>query len=391
LPRDRGVVFDYLRQLSGAAIKVYSQEKHLFLALYFVSLLAAWAISQKARAEGLTLVDQVEALLPDHVGAAVLAIDGGDTVFKHAWGKRRCDRPERCTAATNFRLASVTKQFTAAAILLLVDRGLVSLEDTLDRYFVGSPDYWQKITIHQLLTHTSGLPDYEKLIPKGTTLQLTDQNVLALLQNTKEPKFEPGKKFVYSNSGYTLLGLIVEMASDRPFHRFVRSEVLEKADMTNSVMFVDGMNSVTERAYGHELDIDENWTVADQSLTSAVRGDGGVYSSLNDIEHWVSMLRNNSLLSEDLQQAMFTSHVRTDRRGDCYGYGWFIGEYRSERREMHAGGTRGFSLMLQRFPERDAVVAILLNRSRPDPPGEYIEQIVDRLIFDRETKPEAAP
>lgn len=366
--------------LTASAVLAY---RHLPARFCFTLLLSLLVCSQKSRADNETLVGQVEALLPPYVGAAVMAIDDGQTVFKHAWGKRRHDRPELCTTATNFRLASVTKHFTATAVLLLVDRGVVALDDTLDHFFSDCPDYWQRITVHQLLSHTSGMPGYEKLIPEGTTLQLSDLDVLALLRETKKPVFEPGTKFAYSNSGYTLLGLIIEAATDRPFHRFMRTEILEKVGMNQSVLYVAGMNMVPERAFGHELDEDGNWTVGDQSLTSAVRGDGGVYSSLDDLERWLTSLDGDFLLSESSQEAMFAPHVKTDRGGDHYGYGWFIGDYNNERRVMHGGGTRGFSLMIQRFPDRHAAVVILLNRASPKPSADIVEKTVNLLLFDR--------
>ena len=146
-----------------------------------------------------------------------------------------------CTPATNFRIASVSKQFTATAVMLLVDRGKLSLDDPLTKFFPGFPDYGKKITVKQLLTHTSGLPDYEKLIPPGTTLQLDDLDVLHLLMDTKEPLFKRGEKFEYSNSGYTLLGLIVEAVSQKPFHEFVASEVFRPLGMNDSVIYQRGL------------------------------------------------------------------------------------------------------------------------------------------------------
>jgi CubicO group peptidase (beta-lactamase class C family) len=351
-----------------------------------VLLLCITFSAGSARAEEATLVDEIEALLPPHVGVAVMAIDDGHVVFKHVWGRRCHDRLELCTPATNFRLASVSKQFTAAAVMLLVDRRIVNVHDTLDRYFPGCPDYWRRITLHHLLTHTSGLPDYEPLVPEETTLQLSDLNVLALLLDTDGPVFEPGTKFAYSNSGYTLLGLVVEAAAQRPFHDFLKTEVLQPVGMEKSVLYVRGMNSVANRAFGHVLVGDDRWSLADQSVTSAVRGDGGVYASLDDLERWLAGLDSEELLSPSSYQAMWTSHVKTDRGDDYYGYGWFIGTYRGQRRQMHAGSTRGFSTMLQRFPDRHAAVVILLNRSAPDPPGDYFQRIVDRLLFVRPRK-----
>ncbi|TWU29250.1 serine hydrolase domain-containing protein [Bythopirellula polymerisocia] len=337
--------------------------------------------TRTARADNTVTVEKVEVLLPPSAGAAVMAIDDGKVVFKHAWGNLRSDRTESCTVTTNFRLASVSKQFTATAILLLVDRGVIGLDDTLDRFFPECPEYWCRISVHHLLTHTSGLPDYEKLIPEGTTLQLTDLNVLELLRATIEPLFEPGAKFAYSNSGYALLGLIVEAAADRPFQDFIQSEIFEPTGMNRSLLYVAGMNRVPERAYGHELDAENHWIVGDQSLTSAVRGDGGVYSSLDDLQNWIATLDQEALLSDSSYTKMFSPHVRTDRGQQDYGYGWFLDTYRGERRVMHAGGTRGFTLMLQRFPDRHAAVVILLNRSALEPPADYVERIVDCLLF----------
>lgn len=349
----------------------------------FLLLLVVETLSQAALfGADAELVQQVEQLLPDHVGAAVLAIDHGDTILKHAWGKARVDQEGKCTTATNFRLASVSKQFTATAILRLVDQGKVRVSDTLDHYFQECPDYWHQLTVHHLLTHSSGLPDYENLIPEGTQLQLTDLQVLTLLRETTEPLFPPGSKFAYSNSGYTLLGLIVEVASGRPFQLFMEQEVFAPADMPHSVLFVEGLNVIPNRAFGHTRGENGDWQLDDQSLTSAIRGDGGVYSSLDDLEHWLTRLDGKFILSDKSRKAMFTEHIKTDRHGDSYGYGWFLGTHRGERREMHAGSTRGFSLMMQRFPARKAAVVVLLNREGDEQSSTAVQKIVDKLLFD---------
>ena len=160
-------------------------------------------------------------LIPDTVGAAVMVIDGGEVVLQETRGEADRATGKPVTAQTNFRLASVSKQFTAACILLLHDRGQIALDDPLTKFFPGFPAYGRDITVRHLLHHRSGLPDYEDLIPEGTSLQLQDQDVLNILLETDGPLFAPGSRFRYSNSGYVLLGLIVEVASDRPFHRFV--------------------------------------------------------------------------------------------------------------------------------------------------------------------------
>jgi len=333
------------------------------------------------------LIRQVEKALPPHVGACVMAIDGGRLVFEHATGLADIETKTPCTTATNFRMASVSKQFTATAVMLLVDRGKLSLDDTLDKFFPGFPAYGNKITVRHLLTHTSGLPAYdEDLIPKGTTLQLDDLDVLHILMDTKEARFAPGEKFEYSNSGYAMLGLIVEVAADKPFHEFMLSDVLKPLGMNDSVLYQRGLNEVSNRAFGHAREKDE-WVRADQSLTSAIRGDGAIYTSLNDYQKWLDGIDEQKLLTAAFYKATFTPHVVTDRNGSQYGYGWFIDSYRNEPRIHHNGDTSGFRLCVQRFPQRNAAILIQLNNNIDDKTYEMTEvgeRLADILIFNRE-------
>jgi len=332
------------------------------------------------------LIRQVDAALPQHVGACVLAIDGGHVVFEHATGWADAETKSPCTTATNFRMASVSKQFTATAVLLLVDRGKLSLDDTLDNFFPGFPEYGRRITVKHLLTHTSGLPEYEKLIPEGTTLQLDDLDVLHVLMDTKEPLFAPAEKWEYSNSGYALLGLIVEIAAEKPFHEFMLDEVLKPLSMNDSVLYQSGLNEVSHRAFGHSREGDK-WVQTDQSLTSAIRGDGAIYTSLRDYQKWLTGIEKQKLLSPESYKAMFTPHVLTDRDGSRYGYGWFIDEYRNEPRIHHNGDSQGFRLCVQRFPKRNAAILIQINNNIDDAPEEMTkvgERVADILIFNRD-------
>jgi CubicO group peptidase (beta-lactamase class C family) len=328
------------------------------------------------------LASKINAALPPHVGACVLALDRGDIVFEYAKGLADVETRTPCTPATNYRMASVSKQFTAAAVLLLVDRSQLSLSDRLTKFFPEFPRYGDKITIEHLLTHTSGLPAYEDLIPAGTSLQLDDYDVLHLLMDTKGPRFEAGERFEYSNSGYTLLGLVVESVAHKPFHAFLVSEIFRPLGMNESVLYQRGLNAVTNRAYGH-ASRDGQWVRADQSLTSAVRGDGGVYTSLRDFRKWLHAIDERRLLSQSSYDAMFSPQVKTDRDGSQYGYGWFLDEYRGEPRVHHNGETRGFRLCVQRFPKRRAAILIQLNG---DVEGEQMtevgERMADLLIFD---------
>jgi CubicO group peptidase (beta-lactamase class C family) len=331
------------------------------------------------------LAERLVRVLPPHIGACVLAIDNGQVVFEHAMGVADVESQTPCTPATNFRMASVSKQFTAVAVLLLVDRGKISLDDTLDEFFPGFPDFGRQITVKHLLTHTSGLPAYEELIPKGTTLQLNDVDVLRMLMDANGPRFAPGAKFEYSNSGYLLLGLIVEVAADTPFHEFMLNNVLRPLGMNDSVLYQRGLNEVPHRAFGHTRK-DGAWIRADQSVTSGTRGDGAIYTSLRDYQKWLVGLQEQKLLKPQSYQAMFTPHVLTDRNGSRYGFGWFLDEYRGEPRYHHNGDTSGFRLCVQRFPKRNAAVLVQLNNNIDEATQEMTkigECVADLLIFDR--------
>jgi CubicO group peptidase (beta-lactamase class C family) len=331
------------------------------------------------------LVRQVEAALPPHVGACVLAIDGGRVVFEHAYGVADIESNTPCTAATNFRMASVSKQFTSTAVMLLVDRGKLALDDRLTKFFPGFPAYGSKVTVKHLLTHTSGVPAYEELIPEGTTLQLDDLDVLHLLMDAPQPRFAAGEKFEYSNSGYTLLGLIVEVAARTPFHEFMLAEVLHPLGMNDSVLYQRGLSEVPHRAFGHERK-DGRWVRADQSLTSAIRGDGAIYTSLEDYQKWLRGIENKKLLSEASYRAMFAPQVVSDRDGSHYGFGWFLDEYRGEPRIHHNGDTRGFRLCVHRFPKRQAALVLQLNGETGGDSLQITklgERLDDLLLFDR--------
>src|SRR5690606_21903126 len=183
------------------------------------------------------------------------------------------------TPATNYRLASVSKQFTAAAILLLAEDGRLRLDDPVGRWLPSLPPAPAAATLHQVLTHTSGVVDYEDFVPDDATRQVRDADVLHLLEPHDRTLFPPGSAYRYSNSGYALLALVVERASGRPFPAFLRENIFLPLGMDATLARVDEGPAVPDRAFGHAHD-GEAWVRRDQSSTSAVLGDGGIYSSI---------------------------------------------------------------------------------------------------------------
>jgi CubicO group peptidase (beta-lactamase class C family) len=261
--------------------------------------------------------------LPDYdgdaPGAAMAVLDRGTVAHVDCRGLADLESRTPVTPATNFRLASVTKPFITQGIGILVERGLLRYDDVV---FEGN-------TVLQLLTHTSNLVDYEDLIPPDRTEQLTDRDVLGMLRTTDRTGFH------YSNGAYVLLGLLIERVSGRPLEDFLRDEIFAKHGMHGTTLGPPPAN----RAYGYDRDGAGNWVRRDQSLTSATRGDGGIYSSIDDLARWCASLRDDATV------------------------GWFTGDGTI----YHLGDSVSFRNAIVRWPAEGLAVIVLTNRNEGDP------------------------
>src|SRR5580692_5994168 len=215
-------------------------------------------------------------------GASVLVLKDGEFLIRRAYGLADLAPRTPATPATNYRLASMTKEFTATAVLLLAQERRLSLDDVLTRWLPHLPPVADTITIRELLTHTSGVLDYEELMAKDTQVPLHDTDVLHLLEAQNRTYFPPGSAYRYSDSGYALLALIVARVSGGDFASFLRQRIFLPLGMRNTVAYEAGISSVADRAYGYSQE-GGTWVRTDQSLTSSVLGDGGVYSSIEDL------------------------------------------------------------------------------------------------------------
>jgi CubicO group peptidase (beta-lactamase class C family) len=336
----------------------------------------------------------------DAPGAAVLVVRNGRVAFRRGYGVTDLRTKTKIDAYTNFRLASFTKQFTAACIMLLARDGKLHYDDHLTDFFPEFPEYGKSITVRNLLNHTSGLPDYGELLmkqypntPPEQVPQILDAGVLKLLEQQTSGEFPAGTKWEYSNSGYAVLAMIVEKVSGKPFGQFLQERIFVPLKMTNTLAYEKGKNEVPHRAYGHtgkdetkpdeakkddmkkdETKPGEIWQETDQSPTSAVLGDGGIYSSLDDLAKWDRALRNHTLLTEKEMQPALTPVEPTggpskfpDGAAVSYGFGWFLNPYRGHQRMSHDGGTIGFRTTIQRFPNDAITIIILANRTDQNP------------------------
>jgi CubicO group peptidase (beta-lactamase class C family) len=301
-------------------------------------------------------------------GASVLVMCKNIPVVRYSYGFADIDKSTRVTSTTNFRLASLTKQFTAAAILLLAEEKnkALQLDDRIrEKWLPELPEATNAITIRHLLSHTSGLINYEDAIDPDIdpNYQLTDFDVLKILALQNRTYFTPpGARFSYSNSGYALLAVIVQRASNKTFANFLRDQIFLPLQMDGTVAYENGISTVINRAFGHSNN-GSSWIQTDQCQTSAVLGDGGIYSSIDDLAKWDTALYDDRLLSYESLKLAFTPAIRTNDPAVQYGMGWQI----SGDMLWHSGSTIGFRNIILRFPKRRLSVVVLTNRNSPEP------------------------
>lgn len=296
-------------------------------------------------------------------GASLLVVRDGEAVVRRGYGYANLEKHVEAGPETNYRLASVTKQFTAACILLLKQDGKLRLQDRVRKWLPELPADDDKITLYHLLTHTSGLIDYEDLIPPNRTTQLDDADVLSMVAAQHRLYFEPGSAHRYSNGGFVLLGLIVERASGMDLADFMKKRIFQPLGMEHTLMYEHGRGpDVADRAYGYS-DTNGKWSRTDQDITSATRGDGGIYSSIDDLAKWDAALYTDRLLNADSRRMAFTAHEPTDDPDVSYGFGWRI----AGSTVWHSGESIGFRNVIVRWPKQHLTVIILSNRNEFQP------------------------
>ena len=347
-----------------------------FLALFLVSCSAVRSVPADRAVD---LSTQLDALLAGHqaenrfMGSVLVAV-GGEVILRKSYGtgdlgEEIPNRPE-----TMHRIDSVTKPFTALAILLLEEDGRLRLDDPVSRHVEGVPEeIAERITIHHLLSHTSGLPDYihlpeaapyyEQEVPLGTLLDLFRSRPL---------DFEPGEGFKYSNSGYLLLGAIVEAVSGQPYEAFLRDRVFAPLGMDRTGMgdWFDLSTKVRSRGYERGKPAASGDTGAPRPLVPTIRvvprflhAAGGLFSTVDDLYRWDRALRANELLGAESRDRMFEPHGSGEAFAEqvSYGYGWFVGRESDRRAVWHIGGAPGYGALVMRFPEDDVCIVVLNN------------------------------
>jgi CubicO group peptidase (beta-lactamase class C family) len=297
-------------------------------------------------------------------GAAVLVAQNGDIIYQNGFGYADVGNKIPVTPDFKFRIGSISKQFTAVAILKLQEEGKISVQDKLSKYIPDFPR-GDQVTIYHLLTHTSGIHSYEN---QRDFLMLVPISPKALVDSIKTfpYDFNPGEKYQYNNSGYFILAYLVEKISGKTLGEYLNETFFKPLGMNNTGIYESSI-VLNNEAYGYSM---ENGVVKKapyQEMTWAF-GVGGIYSTVKDLYKWNKAIFDGKILSEASLKAAFTPAVLNNNDKVDYGYGWFLSTNRGIKFVQHSGGVFGFSSYLERQPENKLTVCVLCN-SLPTPDG----------------------
>lgn len=311
---------------------------------------------------------------PNLPGCALSIEKYGTILYRNAAGLADLTEKTPLDSLSDFRMASVTKQFTAMGILLLEKDGVLRFDDPIGRWLPGLPaGIARNVSIRHLLTHSSGILDYEDLIPASQTIQVLDADVLHMLSTHDSTYFPPGSRFRYSNSGFCLLALIIEHASHESYARFIHDRIFVPLDMTGSTVY-EANRPIPHRAMGYLRDSAGRIIPSDQSVTSATKGDGGVYTSLSDYSKWIRALQQNRLLR--LADAMQRLHFPIEGMPNSYyAAGWFESTAYPVLL-FHSGSTCGFSNFVIQFPRDRLSIVYFSNIANNSASFQQIARII---------------
>jgi CubicO group peptidase (beta-lactamase class C family) len=302
---------------------------------------------------------------PGKPGAAVIVVKQGQTLLRKGYGLANLELNVPVEPHMVFRLGSITKQFTATCILMLLEHGKIDLQAEITRYLPDYPMQGCRVTVEHLLTHTSGIKSYTEL-PEWLPLWRKDMllgELIALFKD-KPFDFEPGERFLYNNSGYILLGAIIEKLSGMPYADFVQQNIFNRLHMQHS-LYDDPKRLVMGRASGYTKGASEYENAPYLSMTQPFAA-GALASSVDDLALWDAALYTGELVRPETLEMAFQSGKLNNGEQTGYGYGWGIGSYEGYKFIEHGGGINGFSTGAVRVPDALVYVAVLTNLDTPE-------------------------
>lgn len=350
----------------------------------FIALLSVVAIVIPNPIFAQSLSEKIETLIQTEIkdkngpGGVFMVAKKGEIIYQNAFGKANLELEVPLTTDYVFQIGSMTKQFTAVAIMMLQQQGKLNTNDLLSKYIPDFPA-GDKITIHHLLTHTSGIKDFTKMksIKDIAQKEMSPKMMVDFFKN--EPvDFLPGEKFDYNNSGYVVLGYLLEIVSGMSYEDFIENNVFQKIGMMQSNYTTD-RQVILKRAYGYQKKETGyvNKTVINYSVPFA---SGAIMSTLNDMLKWQMALNNNTLLNKENTQKLFTHYSLNNGETINYGYGWHLRKIDNSDSREHGGSIFGYKSMGVYLPNEDLYVVGFTNCDCISPT--QLVQNIAKLVFE---------
>ena len=340
--------------------------------------LATAAQAQDMSKEAMTRsIDEVFSAVynnPNEPGAAVLIMQGSDTIYSRCFGVADMETKSPVTFATNFCIASVSKQFSAVALMQLAEQGVLSLDDPLSKFFPEfQAPFFKDITLHHIMSHTSGIPDARARSDRNFVLYSTDVESVGYMKTLDHLNFKPGTQYEYINPTFQLIYQIVERATGIPFETYMHENVFGKAGMQTCRYFEPDRN-IACMAHGYERDDKGVWQEYDygEETFFATKADGALYCSINDFVRWERALRDNKVWTAASKRLAYTPWIQIQQDANYgfqphtgYGYGFFVQDKPGQPTHVyHLGDNGGFTIYAGKIPERDLI--FLFFSTRPD-------------------------
>ncbi|WP_332878619.1 serine hydrolase domain-containing protein [Massilia sp. S19_KUP03_FR1] len=316
----------------------------------------------------------------DRPGAIVLVTKDGNTIFRKAYGMANLEQQIALQPEMALRIGSITKQFTAAAIMLLAEQGKLSLADDITKYLPAYATHGSTITIENLLTHTAGIKNYTAL-PKFPSIARTDMTVAQMLQliQSEALEFRPGERFAYSNSGYFLLGAIIEQVSGSSYASFMEKNIFAPLQLQHT-FYDSNVRVIPSRVEGYSK-TRHGFDNAEFLSLSIPYAAGALRSSVDDLARWNGAIVAGKLLRPESWKRMMSSSILSNGKPTGYGYGWFVRKIQGRDAIEHGGDINGFSGDTVRFPAEGYYIAILVNSDTQEPDTQTLAEKIAALLL----------
>ena len=349
----------------------------LMIAVLLAASTTAHAFDMNKRDELAFRIDEVFNAVysnPDEPGAAVLILQGNDTLYSRCFGVADMVTREPVTFATNFCIASVSKQFSAVALLQLAEQGVLSLDDPLSKFFPEfQAPFFNDITLHHIMSHTSGIPDARPRNDRNFVLYSNDVTSVQYMRTLDHLNFLPGTQYEYINPTFQLIYQIVERATGIPFETYMHENVFGKAGM-QTCRYFEPDRDIAHLAHGYERDSKGIWQEYDYGEESffGTKADGALYCSINDFVRWERALRDNRVWTAATKRLAYNPWIQIPADAEYgyqshtgYGYGFFVQDMPGQPTHVyHLGDNGGFTIYAGKIPERDLI--FLFFSTRPD-------------------------